>query len=51
VILAYGLSTGSLGRARTFGGLVGLGAWIIAALVLWRGARSLRRERLLGLGA
>ena len=51
VILAYGLSTGSLSRARTFGGLLGLGAWIGAVFVLWRGARSLRRERLLGLGA
>jgi ABC-2 type transport system permease protein len=50
VILAYGLSTGSLSRARTFGGLLGLGAWIGAVLVLWTGARSLRRERLLGLG-
>jgi len=51
VILAYALSTGSLSRARTFGGLLGLVAWISALLVLWRGARSLRRERLLGLGA
>jgi ABC-2 type transport system permease protein len=50
VILAYGLSTGSLSRARTFGGLLGLGAWIGALLVLWRGVRSLRRESLLGLG-
>jgi ABC-type Na+ efflux pump permease subunit len=51
VILAYGLSTGSLSRARIFGGLLGLGAWIGALIVLWTGARSLRRERLLGLGA
>jgi ABC-2 type transport system permease protein len=51
VILAYGLSTGSLSRARTFGGLLGLGAWVCALIVLWTGARALRRERLLGLGA
>jgi ABC-type Na+ efflux pump permease subunit len=51
VILAYALSTGSLSRARTFGGLLGLVAWISALIVLWRGARSLKRERLLGLGA
>jgi ABC-type Na+ efflux pump permease subunit len=51
VILAYGLATGSLSRARIFGGMLGLGAWIGAAIVLWTGARSLRRERLLGLGA
>jgi ABC-2 type transport system permease protein len=50
VILAYGLSTGSLSRARTFGGFLGLGAWICAVIVLWTGARALRRERLLGLG-
>jgi ABC-2 type transport system permease protein len=50
VILAYGLSTGSLSWARTFGGLLGLGAWICAVIVLWTGARALRRERLLGLG-
>jgi ABC-2 type transport system permease protein len=50
VVLAYGLSTGSLSRARTFGGLLGLGAWVGALLVLWTGARALRRERLLGLG-
>jgi hypothetical protein len=31
--------------------LLGLVAWISALIVLWRGARSLKRERLLGLGA
>lgn len=51
VILAYGLSTGSLSRARIFGGLLGLGAWVGALIVLWTGARALKRERLLGLGA
>ena len=51
VILAYGLSTGSLSRAKVFGGLLGLAAWIGASIVLWTGARALRRERLLGLGA
>jgi ABC-type Na+ efflux pump permease subunit len=51
VILAYGLATGSLSRAKIFGGGLGLVAWIGAILVLVRGARSLRRERLLGLGA
>ena len=50
VIVAYGLSTGSLSRARLFGGLVGLGAWVCALIVLYTGARALRRERLLGLG-
>jgi ABC-2 type transport system permease protein len=51
VILAYGLSTGSLSRAKLFGGLLGLAAWIGASIVLYTGARALRRERLLGLGA
>ena len=35
---------------RTFGGLVGLGAWVFALIVLYTGARALKRERLLGLG-
>jgi hypothetical protein len=29
---------------------VGLVAWIAAALAMWFGVRSVRRERLLGLG-
>ena len=50
VILAYALSTSSLSRARTFGGFLGLAAWVGAFFVLSSGARALRRERLLGLG-
>ncbi|HEX4491951.1 MAG TPA: ABC transporter permease [Acidimicrobiia bacterium] len=51
VILAYALATGSLSRAKLFGGGLGLVAWMGAVIVLASGARSLRRERLLGLGA
>lgn len=51
VIVAYGLSSGSLAQARTYGIVVGALAWVAAALALWRGARSVRRERLLGLGS
>ncbi len=50
VIVAYGLSSGSLAQARTYGIVVGAVAWVAAALALWRGAKSVRRERLLGLG-
>ena len=50
VIVAYGLSSGSLAQARTYGTAVGAIAWALAALALWRGAHSGRRERLLGLG-
>jgi hypothetical protein len=50
IVLAYGFSTQSLSSARTWGGIVGLVAWIAAALAMWFGVRSVRRERLLGLG-
>ncbi len=50
VIVAYGLSSGSLAQARAYGLAVGAIAWVAAALALWRGAHSVRRERLLGLG-
>lgn len=50
IVLAYGFSTQSLASARTWGGLVGLVSWIAAIAALWRGIRSVRRERLLGLG-
>jgi ABC-type Na+ efflux pump permease subunit len=50
VIGAYGMASASLSRAKVFCGIVGLLAWCLAALALWRGIRSVRRERLLGLG-
>jgi len=50
VIIAYGLSSGSLAQMHTYGIAVGAIAWVAAALALWRGAHSVRRERLLGLG-
>jgi ABC-type Na+ efflux pump permease subunit len=50
IVVAYGFSTQSLASARTWGGLMGLVAWLAAGLAMWRGARSVRRERLLGLG-
>lgn len=51
VIVAYGLSSGSLAQARTYGTAVGAIAWVAAALALWRGSKSVLRERLLGLGS
>ncbi len=50
VISAYGMASASLSRAGWFIAGVGLLAWFAAALALWRGIRSVRRERLLGLG-
>lgn len=50
IVAAYGFSTQSLASARTWGGLAGLVAWAAAGTALWRGIRSVRRERLLGLG-
>ncbi len=50
VIGAYGMASASLARAVGFIALVGLGAWCVAALALWRGIKAVRRERLLGLG-
>lgn len=51
ILVAYGLASSSLSRAATAAILLGVAAWIVAALVLFRGSRWLTRERLLGLGS
>jgi ABC-type Na+ efflux pump permease subunit len=51
VILAYGVSEASLFGSATSAWVVGLVAWVGAAAAIWRGASSLRRERLLGIGS
>jgi hypothetical protein len=51
VILAYGVSEASLFGSATPAWIVGGVAWIGAALAIWRGATSLPRERLLGIGS
>ncbi len=50
ILVAYGLAASSLSRAATFAAVIGAGAWILAIAALWRGSRTLTRERLLGLG-
>jgi ABC-type Na+ efflux pump permease subunit len=51
IILAYGISSGSLFKTRLLAAVIGGAAWIIAILVLTRATRSVTRERLLGLGS
>lgn len=52
IVLSYAQSSGALlGAGRTSGWLVGLVAWMLAALGLMRGARAVTRPRLLGIDA
>jgi ABC-type Na+ efflux pump permease subunit len=48
ILIAYALSTGLLFDAVTAGLAVGALAWIAAGFGLWRGARTVHRESLLG---
>ncbi|MGZ4735304.1 MAG: ABC transporter permease [Acidimicrobiia bacterium] len=50
VILAYAVSQKSLFGSASPAWIVGGVAWVAAAVAIWRGAASLRRERLLGIG-
>jgi hypothetical protein len=52
IVLSYAQASGGLlGAGRSSGLLVGLVAWIVAALGLVRGARAVTRSRLLGVDA
>lgn len=51
ILLSYAQSSGSLFGEARLGVLVGTVAWLGAALGLMRGARSVTRERLLGVDA
>lgn len=46
--IAYSQSTGAIFGAQSSGLWVGLVAWFVAAIGLWRGMRAVRRSRLLG---
>ena len=48
ILLSYAQSSGQLFGDPSVGILLGLVAWLLAALGLLRGARSVTRERLLG---
>jgi ABC-2 type transport system permease protein len=52
IVLSYAQSSGALlGAGRSSGLLVGLAAWLCAALGLLRGAKAVTRPRLLGIDA
>lgn len=51
VILAYAVSEKSLFGSAWPAWIVGAIAWVGAALAIWRGATTLERERLLGVGS
>ncbi len=48
IMIAYGVSTGSIYGSLWPGIVVGILAWIVALLTLWRGMRAIRRGRLIG---
>ncbi|MEJ7845694.1 MAG: ABC transporter permease subunit [Acidimicrobiales bacterium] len=48
IAIAYGQSTSSLSGLDATPWIVGAAAWVLAALCLWRGVRSVTRARLLG---
>jgi ABC-2 type transport system permease protein len=48
IITAYTQSTGSLFGAAATTAWIGLVAWLVAALALWRGMHAVKRGRLLG---
>jgi ABC-type Na+ efflux pump permease subunit len=50
ILVAYTVASGSLFRAQELALGVGAVAWLGALVALRRGARALRRERLLGMG-
>ena len=51
VIVAYGVSEASLFGSATAAWIVGIVAWVAAAIAIRWGASSLSRERLLGIGS
>ncbi|MCZ7525457.1 MAG: ABC transporter permease [Acidimicrobiia bacterium] len=50
ILVAYGVASGTLFQAQAAAVAIGGVAWLGAAIALWRGARVVTRERLLGLG-
>lgn len=51
ILMSYGVATGLLYSPVISAALAGLVAWIIAAILLATGSRSIKRERLLGVSA
>lgn len=50
IVIAYGVASGTLFQGKEVALVIGVLAWIAAAIALSRGAKAVRRERLLGMG-
>ncbi|MFN8037531.1 MAG: ABC transporter permease subunit [Acidimicrobiia bacterium] len=51
ILIAYGISSGSLFKTHATAFTIGGAAWIVAILTLARATRSVTRERMLGMGS
>lgn len=51
ILMSYGIATGLIYSPVASAAIVGLVAWIIAAILLVTGSKSIKRERLLGVSA
>jgi hypothetical protein len=51
ILIAYSVASGSMYKGSIVAIVIGGLAWIGAALALLRASRTVRRERLLGMGA
>jgi ABC-type uncharacterized transport system permease subunit len=51
ILLSYGVASGLLFSPVLSAAVSGFIAWIVAAMLLAGGARSIKRERLLGVAA
>jgi ABC-2 type transport system permease protein len=50
MLIAFSVASGSMYKAGLLGVAIGTLAWLAALMALWRGSRSVTRERLLGIG-
>ncbi len=50
IAIAFAVATSTMTRGVELALGIGVAAWCVAAVVLWRASRALSRERLLGLG-
>ena len=51
IVIAYGVSSGTLFRGAGAAFAIGALAWCGAIFALWRASKAVSRERLLGMGA
>ena len=50
IVIAYGVSSGTIFKGHLLALVIGGIAWLVAFLALWRASRAVSRERLLGMG-